>query len=211
MLKGTRIMMGREASQYSAIINIMAFTCKAYGFKEVIIPSIWEADTFRKKISNETKDQMWSFADKGGRDVTLIPEVTGIIQEMYDSDWSKSMPKPIKLFYVNRCYRYERPQAGRYREFTQFGVEILGDKTGNDADEAKFLLKECLNELKVDYEFKDTVTRGLGYYIEDGFEVECEALGAQKQIAGGGRYAQGIGWAIGIDRLMLAMGEQNAK
>lgn len=46
--------------------------------------------------------------------------------------------------------------------------------------------------------------RGLTYYVDDGFEAECEKLGAQKQIAGGGRYAEGIGWAIGVDRLLLA-------
>lgn len=147
---------------------------------------------------------MWTFKDKGDRDVTLIPEVTGIIQEMYDNSWSKSVPKPIKLFYVNRCYRYEQPQKGRYREFTQFGIEILGDKTGEDYEIATSLLKKCLDYSKVEYKFQETVKRGLGYYIEDGFEAESEKLGAQKQIAGGGRYAQGIGWAIGIDRLLLA-------
>jgi histidyl-tRNA synthetase len=214
MLKGTRILMGEEAALYTNVIDTLRVTCKARGFKEVVIPSIWDAETFCKKISNETKDQMWSFADKGGRGVTLIPEVTGIIQEMYDSDWSKAMPKPIKLFYVNRCYRYERPQAGRYREFTQFGVEILGNKNPEeDAYEAKFLLKDCLYALGMDpvldFDFKETVTRGLGYYIEDGFEVECESLGAQKQVAGGGRYAQGIGWAIGVDRLMLALDKKD--
>jgi histidyl-tRNA synthetase len=51
----------------------------------------------------------------------------------------------------------------------------------------------------------EKVKRGLGYYVEDGFEVECPNLGAQKQIAGGGRYDCGIGWAIGVDRLLFAM------
>lgn len=54
------------------------------------------------------------------------------------------------------------------------------------------------------YSFSDTVKRGLSYYVEDGFEASVDYLGAQKQVAGGGRYAEGIGWAIGVDRLMLA-------
>jgi histidyl-tRNA synthetase len=54
------------------------------------------------------------------------------------------------------------------------------------------------------YDFKDSIKRGIGYYVEDGFEVECPVLGAKKQVAGGGRYAEGIGWAIGVDRVLLA-------
>ena len=55
------------------------------------------------------------------------------------------------------------------------------------------------------YSFNPAVKRGLTYYVEDGFEAEVASLGAQKQVAGGGRYAEGIGWAIGVDRLMLAI------
>jgi len=130
--------------------------------------------------------------------------VTGIIQELYRGGWDKSLPKPVRVFYVNRCYRYERPQAGRYREFTQLGVELLGGTAPQDSQEVKELLIKCLDGVGLDYKFVDSVKRGLSYYVEDGFEVECEKLGAQKQVAGGGRYAEGIGWAIGIDRLLLA-------
>lgn len=173
-------------------------------YDEIVVPEIWGQDTFIQKAGPEIVNQLWAFKDKGGRPVTLIPEVTGIIQEQYRKTWEKSLPKPIRLFYVNRCYRYERPQAGRYREFTQFGIELLGGKAPNDIQEVKDLLIKVFDEVGVDYKFVDSVKRGLTYYVEDGFEVECAKLGAQKQIAGGGRYAEGIGWAIGIDRLLLA-------
>ena len=146
---------------------------------------------------------MWAFNDKGNRPVCLIPEVTGLVQELYRNDWSKTCKKPMKIFYENRCYRYERPQAGRYREFTQFGVEILGDNV--DKEEVVNLLKKCLDSFNIEYNFNDSVKRGLTYYLDDGFEVEVLSLGAQKQIAGGGRYAEGIGWAIGVDRLRLSL------
>jgi histidyl-tRNA synthetase len=146
---------------------------------------------------------MWAFQDKGGRDVCLIPEATGLIQELWRDKWQYE-GKPKKLFYVSRCYRYERPQAGRYREFTQFGVEYLGGEAPQDASECKELLRACLDATGVEYVLNDAVKRGLTYYVEEGFEAECSKLGAQKQIAGGGRYAEGIGWAIGIDRLLLA-------
>lgn len=146
---------------------------------------------------------MWRFKDKGERNVCLIPEVTGIIQELYREQWENSLPKPIKLFYVSRCYRYDRPQKGRYREFTQFGVECLGNNI--EAQPVIDILKKCLTAFNLEYDFVASVKRGLSYYVEDGFEVECQKLGAQKQVAGGGRYAEGIGWAIGVDRLILAL------
>lgn len=177
------------------------------GFQEVIIPSIWEQETFQKKAAGSpVLGQMWNFKDKGDRDVCLIPEVTGIIQEMYRAEWEKTLPKPLKLFYVSRCYRYDRPQKGRYREFTQFGVEVLGE---SNPDDCVSLLRECLNNFKLPYRFVPSVKRGLTYYVEDGFEVECECLGAQKQVAGGGKYPEGIGWAIGVDRLILALKESS--
>lgn len=175
-------------------------------FQEVILPNIWETKTWIDRSSSEIQNQLWCFKDKGNRDVTLIPEATAIIQKMYDEKWSKQLPKPIKLFYVSRCYRYEQPQEGRYREFTQFGVEILGP--GNYEDEAKNLLTKCLDLTDVGYEFDSEVKRGLSYYTRDGFEARCDVLGAQKQIAGGGSYPQGCGWAIGVDRLLLALEKQ---
>ncbi len=178
-------------------------------YEEVILPSIWEQQTFIDKAGPEIINQMWAFADKGGRDVCLIPEVTGLVQELWRNEWSKSK-KPRRIFYVNRCYRYERPQAGRYREFTQFGVELLGGDNATDRQEVVDLLDVCLKRIpNLSYEFSDGVKRGLSYYTEDGFEVECSELGAQKQIAGGGRYAEGIGWAIGVDRLILAASQSS--
>tara|TARA_Y100001960_G_scaffold194919_1_gene204040 strand:- start:4045 stop:4620 length:576 start_codon:yes stop_codon:yes gene_type:complete len=178
------------------------------GFNEIIIPSIWNFETFSKKTGEELKKQMWVFNNNDKKECCLIPEVTGILQEQFRNNWFfEYKKKPLKLFYVNRCYRYEKPQKGRYREFTQLGIEILG---GRDRDlytkESKELLISILNEFKdLEYDYNDTVTRGLGYYLEDGFEVECQNLGAQKQIAGGGKYEEGVGWAIGVDRLILAL------
>lgn len=143
---------------------------------------------------------MWRFPDKKGRPVCLIPEVTGIAQEMWRDDWSKSR-ETFDIFYVQRCYRYERPQKGRYREFTQIGMELLGS---NDIERAYDLMVTCLDAVGIDYTTDREALRGLSYYTAGGFEASCAALGAQKQIAGGGRYAEGVGWAIGLDRLFLA-------
>ena len=170
-----------------------------------MIPSIWEQGTFVDKGGPQILGQMYTFEDKKQRPCCLIPEVTAIVQEQWRESWSKNTAAPYRMFYVSRCYRYERPQKGRYREFTQLGVEILGGDPEETKAEAVELLKGMLDELEISYQFVGSVQRGLSYYIEDGFEVECETLGAQKQVAGGGRYDEGVGWAVGVDRLVLAL------
>lgn len=177
------------------------------GYEELIVPAIWSQDTFVAKAGPEIVDQMYSFADKKGRSICLVPEITGLIQELWRDQWSRSTRAPCRVFYVARCYRYERPQAGRYREFTQIGVELLGGRAPDDRREVEDLLVRLLDDLGVAYQLDRQVRRGLSYYTEDGFEALCPRLGAQKQIAGGGRYAEGIGWAIGLDRLLLANSE----
>lgn len=209
MLRGTRIIVGQEAADYSDLIETFRSICINYGYEEVIIPSIWEQQTFTDKAGSEILNQMYTFKDKKDRDICLIPEVTAIIQEEWRTNWRKSWKNPSKIFYVSRCYRYERPQAGRYREFTQFGVEFLGepkvDVRPNVIGMARVLMEATgLYRDTGDWVLNESVRRGLSYYTEDGFEIECPILGAQKQVCGGGRYAEGIGFAIGIDRLLLA-------
>jgi histidyl-tRNA synthetase len=106
------------------------------------------------------------------------------------------------IWYVTRCWRYEKPQAGRYREFTQFGVEVL-NPTRDWREELISMAEEMVQQTTSKFVTNSSVTRGLAYYTEDGFEIECPQLGAQKQVCGGGSYAEGIGFALGVDRLML--------
>jgi len=169
------------------------------------VPALWEQQTFIAKGGAQIVQQMYAFDDKKGRPICLVPEITGLIQDTWRESWSKTARGPRRVFYVARCYRYERPQKGRYREFTQVGVELLNGVAPDDRREVETLLRRVLDELGTPYEFDDAVRRGLGYYTEDGFEARTEKLGAQKQIAGGGRYAEGVGWAIGLDRLLLAL------
>jgi histidyl-tRNA synthetase len=148
---------------------------------------------------------MYAFQDKKQRPICLVPEITGLVQEAYRGQWSKRSREAKRVFYVARCYRYERPQRGRYREFTQIGIELLNGKPPEDRVEVEELLRRALDATGVVYELDREVKRGLGYYTEDGFEARCPELGAEQQVAGGGRYAEGIGWAIGLDRLLLGM------
>lgn len=181
------------------------------GFEEIIIPSIWDTQTFVQKAGgSEILDQMFAFQDKAGRDTCLVPEITGIIQELFRNKFFQNTSNKNytrKLFYVSRCYRYERPQLGRQREFTQLGVEIVTTDMSNInqyKQECIRILTELLDATNTSYQLNNAVKRGLTYYIEDGFEVECNQLGAQKQIAGGGTYQEGVGFAIGLERWLLS-------
>lgn len=203
-VKGTRLLFGEEAAKYSGMIEDLKRMSIDRGYQELIVSSLASQQTFVDKAGSEVLGQMFAFKDKGNRDICLIPEVTAVVQQWYKENY-RALKKPTKLFYVNRCYRYEKPQAGRYREFTQFGVEILGDTSGKDREELQTFLKEIMEGFKVPYTFNESVKRGLSYYIEEGFEVECANLGAQKQVAGGGRYDCGIGFGIGVERLLLSL------
>jgi histidyl-tRNA synthetase len=201
LLRGTRIITGQEARRFTHVIDTLSGHLDAAGIERVIVPSIWEAATFEHKVGPENTKMMWTFADKSDRRCCLIPEVTGLLQETWRNEWAKaSRERPV--FYVQRCYRYERPQRGRYREHTQVGIELLGSA---DVDAAKHLLRDCLDLLGVTYDFHDDVIRGASYYTRKGFEARVEGLGAQRQIAGGGAYAEGVGWGIGVDRVAMAL------
>lgn len=152
--------------------------------------------------------QTWLFPDRAGREACLIPEATALFQEMANSGEIRG---PRKLFYVARCYRYERPQAGRYREFTQLGAEILNPKDPAAAlAEAQADARFAVAALGIDpasLEWDPLARRGLGYYLGgQGFEARCPLLGAQSQLLGGGAYPEGAGFAIGLERALLALG-----
>lgn len=205
LCRGTRIIGSNEARVFRQIINQLRGICLLAGFEEIILPSIYNPSIWTDRTGQEIEQQMWLFPDKSDRPTCLIPEATAIIQELYDNSWSKNRPKPICLFYETRCYRYERPQAGRYREFTQFGVEMLGPNPDQYEGLVKELLFKCLGDRMLPVEFDWEIKRGLSYYTRNGFEARVPSLGAQQQIAGGGVYEQGCGFAIGIDRLVLAI------
>jgi len=173
---------------------------------------MWFSDTFIKKAGgSEILNQMFTFKDKKDRELCLNPEITGIIQELTNENYFQNK-YPNKIFYISRCYRYETPQKGRYREFTQLGVEIVtkdSDKLNEYKNEVQKILIDLLNKTNTKFLLNNTVKRGLSYYIENGFEVECENLGAQKQIAGGGVYKEGAGFAIGLERWLLALEKWN--
>jgi histidyl-tRNA synthetase len=191
-------LLGAEANRISDTIQKLRTVVENVGYQEFIPSTLAYAETFEKQMGD---NRVFAFDDLAGRKLVLIPEVTAIARQEYDETWSKTLPKPVRLWYAQRCYRYDKPQRGRYREFWQFGIECMGKF---DEADTKMVLRDCLKTVGLDnYEWNDSIKRGLGYYVENGFEVQAAGL----QLAGGGRYPEGIGWAIGIERLLIALSE----
>ncbi|WP_429298097.1 ATP phosphoribosyltransferase regulatory subunit [Paraburkholderia sp. GAS199] len=178
------------------------------GAEEAIVPALWSQDTFVQKAGgSEIIGQMWAFPDKKGRPCCLIPEATALFQERCSELLGRQRER--MLFYIARCYRYERPQAGRYREFSQLGFEYLCPDPEWAAKRSQEIAIGFFDSLGLRYEFDASARRGLSYYLNGrGFEMRCTELGAQSQVAGGGAYKEGAGFGIGAERLMLAMAAQ---
>lgn len=198
--KGTRILAKETAKTKRQLINSMISILESYGYEEIMIPVIQMASTFAAKVGEENNNMMYNFTDRGNRNLCLAPEYTAVVQHL--SDGIFKYQKDTKLFYIGECFRGENPQSFRYRQFTQFGVEVLNPSKDFLPEMVEIATK--LVELATDkYEINMDVTRGLDYYIDQkGFEIKCEDLGSSKQVCGGGAYKNGIGFAVGVDRIL---------
>ena len=195
--KGVNIYLGNEKRRY---INECLTILYKYGFNEIQIPILQDANLFKDKVGEENNNLMYNFTDRGNRNLCLAPEYTSVIINLKDTF---KYQKDVKLFYVAECFRAENNQAGRWRQFTQLGVEVL-NPTEKTKRTLMLLLNELLEVFPGEFLLKNDVTRGLDYYKEGkGFEVICEDLGSSKQVCGGGEYEGGIGFAIGIDRILF--------
>ena len=199
--KGTRILFAETAKSKRVLLNDMIEILESYGYQEIMIPIIQKQETFASKVGDENQNMMYNFKDRGNRDLCLSPEYTAIVQQLA-SDRMK-YDKDVKMFYIGECFRGERPQSGRWRQFTQFGVEVL-NPSKDYSDEMVEIAQKLIELVTKNYELNTDATRGLDYYDGGkGFEIACPELGAAKQICGGGSYEGGVGFAIGVDRLLL--------
>jgi histidyl-tRNA synthetase len=285
------------------------------GYGRIDTPAFEDTDLFARGVGQSTdivQKQMFSFEDQGGRGLTLRPEGTAPICRAYLEHGMQKLAQPVKLWYSGPFFRHERPQAGRYRQFSQVGAEAIGsnsplvdaelivllhdlfdelgveevrlrlgslgapatrsaylddlrnhlrshegdlakevreridanplrafdsdhegtravmaeapklmDRLDRDDDEHFQRVRQLLEREGVAYELDPTLVRGLDYYTRTVFEFECERLGAQSGIGGGGRYdglieqlggpaTPAAGWALGVDRVALALGEQES-
>jgi histidyl-tRNA synthetase len=144
--RGTRDFSPEEMAGRRWALGVLQNVALRHGFREIQLPTFEELELFTKKSGPGIVEELYAFKDKGGRDLALRPEMTAQVMRFYVNDLSKR-PKPLKLFYFGPCFRYENPQAGRFREFFQFGAEIIGSKTPETDAEAISLAYHQLRAL----------------------------------------------------------------
>ena len=123
--RGTRDFLPEEMSRRRYVEDRLRKIFRSFGYREVQTPTFEHLELFTAKSGESIVNEMYVFRDKSGRELALRPELTAPVIRMY-YEKLKREPKPLKLFYFGNCYRYDRPQKARYREFTQAGCELIG-------------------------------------------------------------------------------------
>lgn len=311
--RGTFDLLPEAARARARVERAAAAIFTRAGYETIATPAFEDTDLFVRGVGRSTdivQKEMFTFEDKGGRSLTLRPEGTAPICRAYLEHGMHKLAQPVKLAYLGPFFRHERPQAGRYRQFHQVGIECIGTDSPLADAEAIMLLSDLLAELGVPgvrlrlgslgslaarrgyleelrahlrahegelskevreridlnplrafdsdhegtravmasaptivdslagedaehfaevrslldaagvaYDVDPTLVRGLDYYTRTIFSFVCEALGAQSEVGGGGRYdglieqlggpaTPAVGWAAGIERILLALGEE---
>ncbi len=125
-LPGFRDFPPRECAVRNYLFETWRAVARTYGFVEYDTPVLEDTGLYLKKSGGELSSQLFRFEDQGGRDVCLRPEVTASLARIA-AQTQRQFPKPLKWFEIGQCFRYEKPQKGRGREFYQFNVDILGE------------------------------------------------------------------------------------
>ncbi len=128
--KGTKDILPKESYKWQYIERIMRDVCMQFNFKEIRVPTFEHTELFLRSVGDTTdivNKEMYTFTDKGNRSITLKPEGTAGVARAFVQNNLGAGTLPVKIYYINSpIFRYERPQAGRYREHHQFGIEMFG-------------------------------------------------------------------------------------
>ena len=151
-VKGTNDILPDQSRKWQFVEGKMLETAELFGFKEIRVPVFEHTEVFKRSVGDTTdvvQKEMYTFEDKGGRSITLRPELTaGVIRSAIEKGLINGA-LPQKLCYIGGCYRYEKPQAGRLREFHQFGVECVGAAAPNADAEVISLAKAVLENIGI--------------------------------------------------------------
>lgn len=149
-VKGTRDLLPPETAVWAAVESTARRVFATYGYGEIRTPVLEPTELFVRTVG-ETTDivgkEMYSFEDRKGRGLTLRPESTAPVVRAFVQRGLLNEPLPVKLFYIGPQFRYERPQKGRYRQFSQIGAELIGDAGPHSDGEVIVMLVRFLEEL----------------------------------------------------------------
>ena len=139
--RGTKDILPDTVAQWTHVEKVIRELCARYGYHEIRTPIFEHTELFLRGIGETTdvvEKEMYTFTDRGERSLTLRPENTASVVRSYLQNKLYAADALVKLFYIGSMFRYDRPQAGRYREFHQFGVEALGEE--NPAVDAEIIV-----------------------------------------------------------------------
>ncbi|MGC8674677.1 MAG: histidine--tRNA ligase [Thermoprotei archaeon] len=148
LVRGMRDIIGYEALAQREFEKRAADFLAGVGYEEVKLPSIEYYDLIAAKAGQELLDSLYEFEDKAGRKVALTPELTASATRLYLTKF-RNAPKPVKLWYTGSCFRYDEPQRGRYRQFTQLGVEVFGSSSPLADSEVAFVAANLLKKIGI--------------------------------------------------------------
>ena len=186
-IRGFQDIYGDDAKKYRYISDTARKIFNRYNFEEIILPFLEDVSLFKRSVGEATdivQKEMYVFTDKGGREVALRPEGTASVVRAYIENKMYAEGGYKKLFYEGAMFRYERPQAGRYRQFHQIGAEVFGvDSPMADAELIR-MVKDLLDTLKIEttleinslgsFEDRKTYIKELKNYLKEKKEDLCE-------------------------------------
>lgn len=148
--RGTVDILPPDSSRWQQLEAVLRSISRKYNHEEIRTPTLEHSELFLRTVGEETdivQKEMYTFKDKGGRDLTLRPEGTAPCARAFLEHGMSHGRLPKKLFYIGPMFRYEKPQAGRYREHHQYGAEILGSPSPYSDVEVIMLAVDIANEL----------------------------------------------------------------
>jgi len=146
--RGTRDFLFEEMRERKKCENLLRKVFETYAYQEIKTPLFEDLSLFTTKSGDEIVHQLYNFTDKSDREIALRPEITAPVARLYVNELQKTA-KPIKLYYFGSCFRYERPQKGRFRQFWQFGCELIGAKSPEGEAEAIAMAEQSLKSLGI--------------------------------------------------------------
>lgn len=187
-LKGVIDYYGEYANYFKIVEKACKKVVEAYNYKEIITPVIEPAEVFLRTVGDESDivgKEMYLFKDRGDRQIALKPETTASVMRMYVENKLYTEPGLKKYYYLSPNFRYDRPQAGRYRQFYQFGIEALGVESPYLDAEVIQMAYQIFNELglkniKINIntlgsdETRKNYTKALKEYFSDKLDSLCD-------------------------------------
>ncbi len=150
--KGTKDMLPSEAYKWDYITDKLKEISKEYGIREIRTPMFEATELFKRGVGETTdvvQKEMYTFEDKGGRSITLKPEGTAPAVRSFIENSLYADAQPTKMFYFTDCFRYEKMQKGRYRQFHQYGIEVFGSQEPSIDAEIISLVMRALDEFGI--------------------------------------------------------------